>query len=196
MKYTYKDECFISDKNDVHGIILVLVLACVDVLLFFAAIGFYILKGRASLFNIEWITVLLTLGSAWSVHHSIRHRQKPALERRRRRMAEGTRYAGKIVDAGMVMESEPVSDPHDTRSRTDPNEYDKFQDCYRRVPDYWIMAEYFDPQSGQTKRAHAGHMVRSMEHLIGRSVDVYEGQEWCVFLNKYTPYSYVDTSAL
>lgn len=196
MKYTYKDECFISDKSDVHGIILVLVLVCVDVLLFFAAIGFYILKGRASLFSMEWITVLLTLGSAWSVHHSIRHRQKPALERRRRRMEEGTRYTGKIVDAGMVMESEQVSDPHDTRSRTDPNEYDKFQDCYRRVPNYWIMVEYFDPQSGQTKRAYANHMVRSMEHLIGRSVDVYDGQEWCKFLKKYTPYSYVDTSAL
>lgn len=187
MKYTYKDECFISDKSDVHGIILVLVLVCVDVLLFFAAIGFYILKGRASLFNIEWITVLLTLGSAWSVHHSIRHRQKPALERRRRRMAEGTRYAGKIVDAGMVMESEQ----YETRDQND-----NLETCYRNVPNYWIMVEYFDPQSGQTKRAYANHMVRSMEQLIGRSVDVYDGQEWCEFLKKYTSYSYVDTSAL
>ena len=27
-----------------------------------------------------------------------------------------------------------------------------FQNCYRRVPNYWIDVEYFDPQNGQTKR--------------------------------------------
>lgn len=187
MQYTYKDECFISDKSDVHGIILVLVLVCVDVLLFFAAIGFYILKGRASLFNMEWLTVPITLMCAWSVRHSIRHRQKPALERRRRRMAEGTRYTGKIVDAGMVMESEQ----YETRDKND-----NWETCYRSVPNYWIDVEYFDPQSGQTKLARASHMVRSMEHLIGRSVDIYIGQEWFEFLKKYTRYYYVDTSAL
>ena len=187
MQYTYKDECFISDKSDVHGIILVLVLACVDVLLFFAAIGFYLWKESDIVFLMDFFAVLITVGSAWSVHHSIRHRQKPALERRRRRMAEGTRYAGKIVDAGKKVETEEykVQDQNDN-----------WETCYRSVPNYWIMVEYFDPRSGQTKRAYAGHMVRSMDHLIGRSVDVYDGQEWCEFLKKYTPYSYVDTSAL
>ncbi len=58
--------------------------------------------------------------------------------------------------------------PNGTRGRMHPNTFtpdgyhvdehgvwapaQTFQNCYRRVPNYWIDVEYFDPQNGQTKR--------------------------------------------
>lgn len=88
----------------------------------------------------------------------------------------------------MKMESEQVS--------SDSVEDDKYKNWYRRVPNYWIGVEYFDPQSGQTKRAYALHMVRSMEHLIGRDVDVYVRQVWDNWIGKYMPVVYIDTCVL
>lgn len=196
LRYTYKDECLISDKSDLHGIMAVLVFACIDVLLFFAAIGFYVWKDSDILFLLDGITLLITAGMGWSVCVSIQHRRRPALARRRAALTEGTRCTGKIVNAGTEIESEPVSDPHDTRGRIDPNEYDSFQNCYRRVPNHWIDVAYADPQNGQPMRAHASHMVRGMEHLIGRDVNVYVRQVWADCLGKYLPTAYIDTAAL
>lgn len=61
MQYTYKDECFISDKSDLHGIIVVLVFACIGVILFFAAIGFYFWKGSSILFLLDFINFIITV---------------------------------------------------------------------------------------------------------------------------------------
>lgn len=190
MKYTYKDECFISDKSDVHGIIAILVFACIDVILFFAAIGYYFREDSGDLFLLDLITSIITVGVAWSISVSINHRRRPALERRRRALAEGTRYTGKIVYAGVKMESEKISSDYVS------DEDAKYKNWYRRVPNYWVEVEYFDPQSGQTKQAYGLRMVRSMEHLIGRSVDVYVRQVWEDCLGKYLPDPYIDTYAL
>ncbi len=190
LQYTYKDECFISDKSDLHGIVAVLVFACIDGILFFAAIGYSVREDSGVLFLLDLMASIITVGVAWSISVSIRHRRRPALERRRRALAEGTRYAGKIVYAGVKMESERISS--DSVSAGD----EKYKNMYRRVPNYWVEVAYFDPQSGQTKQAYGLRMVRSMEHLIGRSVDVYVRQVWEDCLGKYLPDPYIDTCAL
>ena len=89
---------------------------------------------------------IITVGVAWSISVGIKHRRRPALERRRRALAEGTRYTGKIVYAGVKMESEKISS--DCVSAED----EKYKNMYRRVPNYWVEVEYSDPQSGQTKQ--------------------------------------------
>ena len=50
MQYTYKDECLISDKSDLHAIIAVLVFACIDVILFSRRLGITFGKTAASSF--------------------------------------------------------------------------------------------------------------------------------------------------
>lgn len=190
MQYTYKDECLISDKSDLHAIIAVLVFACIDVILFFAAIGYYVREDSSILFLLDFMISIITVGVAWSISVGIKHRRRPALERRRRALAEGTRYTGKIVYAGVKMESEKISS--DCVSAED----EKYKNMYRRVPNYWVEVEYSDPQSGQTKRVYGLRMVRSMEHLIGRGVDVYVRQVWEDCLGKYLADPYIDTCAL
>lgn len=184
MKYTYRDECIISSKGDIGYIIFIIVLLINDLALFVYGFGFYLSKGSTIVLVGGLLASIITAAIVWSVVYSIRKQRKKALARRFKALKEGTRYAGKIVEAGMEMETEK----YETRDQNN-----NLETSYRRRPNYWVNVEYTDPQSGETKRLHANHMVRDMKHLLGCSVDAYIWQEWSDFLQVYIQCSYIDT---
>lgn len=186
MKYTYRDECIIQ-KGDMGSIILLIVLICNDIALFLAGFGFYLKRKDTSLLVACLLVTIITLLIAWSIIYSIKKRRKKALARRREALAKGTRYAGKIIDAGMIMETEK-SETWDENNNRETN--------YRNLPNYWIDVEYMDAESMKAERVRSNHMVRSMEHLIGCGVDVYVWKEWDEPLQIDFTFSYIDTYAL
>lgn len=184
MKYTYRNECLISNTGDRVCFIVVAVLICCDAVLYLVGLVSYLL-GRGTTFLVCAVVMTLALLTMlWSLKTSIGTRRKAALARRRTALSKGIQCAGKIVDAGKDMETEQYEDLDEHNNR---------KTYYRKVQNYWIDVEYIDPLSGKNARTHQIHMVRSMKHLIGCNVSVYVWEEWSDYSRMEFTHTYVDT---
>lgn len=184
MKYTYRNECMISGRDDMVVAVLLVVLICSDFVFYLVGLVTY-LRDKDRLFLVCGACVtIIALGIAGTLKTRIKVRRRVALARRYKALECGIRCEGKIVDAGMEMQTEEYRDK---------DENDNMKTYYRKVPNYWIDVEYREPQSGKLERTRAAYMVRSMEHLIGYDVGVYIWLEWSDYAQMNFTESYVDT---
>lgn len=186
MRYTYKDEYVIHDMGDRVHVVHVLLWG----LLGWAALLYDLslsLKGGDPIGGIVIGPIFLAIGLIFGLHGSvqIKKRLTQQMARRRRAMAEGTRYGGTIVAAGggRVKVSEDYEDD-DGNTRT----------LSYREPNYWIEVEYV--QDGAPKRFKAVQMYKKMARFVGCSVDVYLWREWSVYIQKEVTLVYIDTYGL
>lgn len=189
MRYTYKNECFIHDVDDIKGIVFVLVWLCATLAVFAMDAYIIIFKGSDGIGSpvIGGMFAVVTVAGAVCVYRSIEKRRKTWLEHRYHALEVGERHEGRIVDAGMVKESVRCE-------RLDDN--DRTETFYRSEPNYWIDVAYVDHHTQEEKVFRAEHMCRSLEGHIGCAVDVYVWHEWCEFIDKEISQTYIDTCRL
>lgn len=178
MKYTYKNECFISEKADIGRLTFLGIWI-------FATLVILLTDSLRNAFG-GFFTVAAVLFTIW-IFLGIHKRQKRALKIRRTALKEGVRYAGRIVDAGTKQEMEE----YETR---DENDRTEVRTC--KVTNHWIDVEYIDSQTGKTEKVYEKRMVRNMEHLIGSSVDVYIWNQYSRLIHADIKMVYIDTNGL
>lgn len=189
MKYTYRDECLLRDKRDVISFKVMRGWICISLLIFLIDPYLILIKGKDGMGSFQFGVVVLAilLAMTWTLYRGMKKRQKKALKLRRKALETGTRYDGRIVDAGMDMETEEC---------TTEDENGRRETHHISVPNYWIDVEYLTPGSDRVKRFHAIHFSKSMEGFIGSRVDVYEWKEWSKYINEELMRIYVDTGRL
>lgn len=182
MKYTYKDECFVSDRGDAGLLIFLGVCACFTLLLFFidGAVG---IGGPVTGCVFGGFTLLM----AARVYVHMQKRRKKALAFRRKALTAGSRYTGRIVDAGTEIESE---------SYQVQGENNRTETRYKKVTNHWIAVEYFDAEAGAYKGYRGKYMNKSLRDFIGCEVAVYVWHEWDVYIQGDFVWTYIDISHL
>lgn len=189
MKYTYRDECIFRDKRDTISFKVMIGWLCIFQVIFLIDPYLILIKGKEGMgsfgFGVVCSGILLMMMA--TLYRGMRKRQRKALARRRRALETGVRSNGRIVDAGMEMETEECETTDENGQRRTGR---------ISVPNYWIDVEYFGSGSDKLKRFRAIHFSKNMECFIGRNVDVYEWKEWSKYINDDLKMVYVDTSGL
>lgn len=189
MKYTYRDECIIRDRNELAGFFALAFYCCVPFVFFFMDIYLITFKNSdgAGGFLIGAMFSVVPLVIAVNMYRSIRKRRQRALEWRRSAMTLGVRYDGRILDAGVEIEFE-------TYDVKDENNH--WEKRHKKVPNYWILVEYPVAETGEMKQFKAIHFVKPMGPFIGSGVDVYVWHEWSEYIHKDLTLTYIDTAGL
>lgn len=189
MKYTYRDECLFRDKRDIISFKVMIGWLCISLLIFLIDPYLIILKKKEGMgsFGIGVVFSGILLAMMAVLYRNMKKRQRKALKRRRKALETGIRYEGRIVNAGMEMETEECVTTEENGRRE-----------IRRisVPNYWIDVEYLDSGDDRVKRYRAIHFSKNMESLIGSSVDVYEWKEWSKYFKEDLMMTYIDTGRL
>lgn len=189
MKYTYRDECLLRDKRDIISFKVMRGWICISLLIFLIDPYLIIFKGKEGMGSFRFglvVTGILLMMTA-SLYRGMRKRQRKALKLRRRALETGIRCDGRIVDAGMEMETEQCTTEVENGRRETHS---------ISVPNYWIDVEYIGPGADRVGRYRAIHFSKDMKRFIGRSVDVYVWKEWSKYLNEDLLRVYIDTGGL
>lgn len=108
MKYTYRDECIIRDKSEIGGFVILAIFVCITLVLFLLDPYLIIIKGKDGIGGplIGCVFMVFTFAMAMNIRKTINKRRRRAFEYRRNYMNNGIRCDGRIVEAGMEMETE------------------------------------------------------------------------------------------
>lgn len=138
MKYTYRDECLLRDKRDIISFRVMAGWICISMMIFLIDPYLIIIKGKQGMGSFQFgvVVIGILLAMTWTLYRGMRKRQRKALKLRRKALEAGIRYDGRIVDAGMEMETEAC----ETKDENGRREIHRIS-----VPNYWIDVEYAAP---------------------------------------------------